>query len=85
MWSDRTKIALGEKVFRNKQFADTFLFLFFSYVNLATVQIWGQTNKFLLRVTTQREFALLPSNLGIVNFEIPFLRERFLYDHSTFF
>ena len=24
MWSDRTKIALGEKIFRNKKFIDTF-------------------------------------------------------------
>ena len=25
MWSDRTKIALGEKIFRKKKLADTFL------------------------------------------------------------
>ena len=30
MWSDRTKIALGEKIFRKKKFADTFL-LFICY------------------------------------------------------
>ena len=35
MWSDRTKIALGEKIFRKKKFADTFLL----FIQLATVQI----------------------------------------------
>jgi len=36
MGSDRTKIALGEKIFRNKKFADTSLLF---VVKLATVQI----------------------------------------------
>ena len=45
MWSDRTKIALEEKVFRNLQFAIRVCSL---YVKLATVHIWGQLNKFPL-------------------------------------
>ena len=32
MWSDRTKIALGEKIFRKKKFADTVL-LFICYTS----------------------------------------------------
>ena len=37
MWSDRTKIALGEKIFRKKKFAEIrFCCL---YVKLAAVQI----------------------------------------------
>ena len=38
MWSDRTKIALGEKVYGNKKFADTRPFCCL-YVKLAAVQI----------------------------------------------
>ena len=37
MWSDCTKIALGEKIFGKKNFAD--MFLLFIYVKLATVQL----------------------------------------------
>ena len=36
MWSDRTKIALEKKVFRNKKFGDTFCCL---YVKLANFKI----------------------------------------------
>ena len=46
IWSDRTKFPLEKKVFRNKKFADTFVF--FLYVKLATVHIWEQSNKFPL-------------------------------------
>ena len=46
MWSDRTKIALRERIFRNKKFADTkFCCL---YVKLATVQIEGKRTNSLL-------------------------------------
>ena len=44
MWSDRTKITLEENIFINQQLP-CYCSL---YVKLATVQIWGQLNKFPL-------------------------------------
>ena len=44
MWTDHAKIAVGEVIFPKEQLA-VFVFL---YVNLATVQIWGQSIKFPL-------------------------------------
>ena len=43
IWSVRTKIPLTEKIFRKKKFADTLCCL---CVNLPTVKIWGQSDKF---------------------------------------
>ena len=43
MWSVWTKIALFEKIFRKKKFAESF---FVVCVNLPTVKIWGQSDKF---------------------------------------
>ena len=43
IWSIRTKIALIEKLFRKNIFADIFCCL---YVNLLTVKVWGQSDKF---------------------------------------
>lgn len=49
MWRDCTKITLGEKksIFQNKQFTDTVCSF---YVNIAIVQILGQSNKFSFKV-----------------------------------
>ena len=44
----RTQIALSEKIFRKKNFADTFLLFMF---NLPTVKIWGQLDKFPISIS----------------------------------
>ena len=48
MWSDCTRIAFLRIILRNKKFADSLLLI--SY-KLATIQIYGQTNRFSFQKT----------------------------------
>ena len=68
MESDCTKISLGEKKYRNKQFADTFLLLFnteidvgyfFAYLLLLTLNYVITLSKWRRRVVLQETLTII--------------------------